>query len=98
MTEPILITSTPSSYSSMFQKMLENDMKDITNAMAIPKEYFKYNGNKEFEKELTYRYINNNIIFDPIACEIYWEGVRNNLKNKIANSNATTFIEVNDEC
>jgi hypothetical protein len=91
--ETIQIMST-SSYPSTFLTIFE---PGIMRSMAVPKEYLKYNGEKEFPDE--YLYITkNNIIFDPIAIEIYWQMVRNNLKKKIANSNATTFLEVSDEC
>jgi hypothetical protein len=84
--------STPYPYSSLL-KIFE---KDIMNSMGVPQEYLKYNGKKELHDE--YLYLSTNIIFDPIAYEILWDGVRNRLKTKIANSNATTFLEVNDEC
>jgi len=91
MPEPILIMSTPFPYSS-FLKIFE---KDIKNSMGVPQEYLKYNGEKESPDKYLY-YNTTNIIFDPIAVEIYWQGVRDKLKTKIANSNATTFLEVND--
>jgi hypothetical protein len=55
--------------------------------------YF-YGNTKLQDRETQYFYLKT--IWDPVAWEIYWEGIRNNLKTKIANSNATTFLEVND--
>ena len=94
--EPMQIMSTPYPLTSIFQKMFEDD---VIRSMSVPQEYLKYNEKKELPEVeyLEYQYLTcKNIIFDPIAVEIYWRGVRDKLKTKIANSNATTFLEVND--
>jgi hypothetical protein len=77
----------------MFQKMLEKDMKDIVNSMAVPKEYLKYNVRAELEKSTQYIMYNTNVKWDPT----YWPMVMEKLKNKIAKLTAITWLEVNDD-